>query len=373
MSDVPIALFLSGGVDSAVLGTLMRAVNADRLTALTIGFAEDEFDESEPSRETANFLGIPHRVIRLDPHAIANSMDHAIWAMDQPTVDGLNAYWISRAAREAGFKVALSGQGGDELFGGYGSITWFNRFNKAATFFRPFPRAAGRYLFDHQSLPFRWRKLSYLVGADDPFVAAQMAVRFLFLDPDTQKLLSPHVAHADAPLEAAAHIAQAASNTIGRDGLERIALLDFTAHLCPRLLRDGDAMSMAHSLEVRPVLLDHVLVDSVMSLPAAIRFQRKKLLLDATRDLMPPGLFETLAARPKRTFTFPFERWLSAELRSTMESSLASGLNGASVLNPSAVQKLWRRYLASPASVGWSRIWSIFVLARWCEIMHVGI
>jgi asparagine synthase (glutamine-hydrolysing) len=373
MSDVPIALFLSGGIDSAVLGSLMRAVGASRLTALTIGFSETQFDESSASRETAELLGVPHQVVHLDPASIAGSLDNAIWAMDQPTVDGLNAYWISRVASQAGFKVTLSGQGGDELFGGYESIGWFDRFTKVADRLRPFPHRAGRYLFDYDSLPFRWRKLSYLVGADDPFVAAQMAVRVLFLDRDVQELLNPLLAPANSHLEAASAIAAAASETRGEAILDRIAFLDFTAHLAPLLLRDGDAMSMAHSLEVRPTLLDHVLVDYVMSLPASLRLQKKRLLLDATRDLMPPGLFESLATRPKRTFTFPFTHWLGKGLRPTMEAAFDPDRNAPSVLNPAGVRKLWRRYLASPRSVGWSRIWSLFVLARWCQIMRVGI
>ena len=100
--------------------------------------------------------------------------------MDQPTVNGLNSYWISRVASEAGFKVAVSGQGADELFGGYTSIAWFERFSRLAGVLRPFPRSVGPAIFDHASFPFRWRKLSYLVGADDPFVAAQLAVRSKF-------------------------------------------------------------------------------------------------------------------------------------------------------------------------------------------------
>ncbi len=104
MSDVPIALFLSGGVDSAVLGSLMQHAGADRITALTIGFEEKSFDESDASQRTADLLGISRKVIRLPAAQMAGSLDHAFWAMDQPTVDGLNAYWISRAAAAAGLQ-----------------------------------------------------------------------------------------------------------------------------------------------------------------------------------------------------------------------------------------------------------------------------
>jgi asparagine synthase (glutamine-hydrolysing) len=374
MSDVPIALFLSGGVDSAVIGALMRSVGAQQLTALTIGFEEESFDESEPSRRTAELLGISHCVIRMPASRMVESLDHAIWAMDQPTTNGLNAYWISRAAAEAGFKVALSGQGGDELFGGYESIAWFNRFSRIASWLQRFPQGMGRGLFDHRALPFRWRKLSRLVGADDPFVEAQLAVRLMFLETDVQELLSPAVAPGNSPFEAKIFLTELAQPTKGRDLQERIAFLDVPAHLEARLLRDGDAMSMAHSLEVRPVLLDHTVVDYVFSLAPAVRLQNKKLLVDATRECMPAGLFAELATRPKRTFTFPFARWLGGELRPVIEETFRpERLAAAGVLDSNEVARLWRRFLREPRAVGWSRLWCVFVLARWCEVMHVGV
>lgn len=374
MSDVPIALFLSGGVDSAVLGSLMQHAGADRITALTIGFEEKSFDESDASQRTADLLGISRKVIRLPASQMAGSLDHAFWAMDQPTVDGLNAYWISRVAAAEGFKVALSGQGGDELFGGYQSLAWFDRFSHLAGCLRPFPQFAGRGLFDHADFPFRWRKLSYLVGADDPFVAAQLAVRVLFLERDVDELLTPALAASNGTSEAAAHISAWARETVGQDVQERVAFLDFPAHLEPRLLRDGDAMSMAHSLEVRPVLLDHAIVEYVMRLPLSLRLQKKRLLFHAMQGILPPALLADLQSRPKSTFTFPFAHWLGNELRATIGAAFTpERLATAGVLDSAAVGRLWQRYLRKPESVGWSRLWSVFVLASWCEIMQVGV
>jgi asparagine synthase (glutamine-hydrolysing) len=374
MSDVPVALFLSGGTDSAVLGALMKSAGTTSLTALTIGFEEDSFDESQQSQQTAQALGIPQRTIRLPASRMGESLDHALWAMDQPTVDGLNAYWISKAAAEAGFKVALSGQGGDELFGGYASHEWFERFSRVANWLRPVSHIAGSRLLDRKSFPFRWRKLSYLFGADDPFVAAQLAVRVQFLESDVCNILNPALAPPSSVSEAADCIRGWAEQTSCTDLRERIAFVDFPAHLEARLLRDGDAMSMAHSLEVRPVMLDHTVVEHVLSLPPSIRLQKKRLLLDATRECMPDSLYSDLLARPKRTFTFPFSRWISGDLRPTIEAALdPDRLSAVGVLNPDAVARLWKRYLENPAAVGWSRVWTIFVLARWCEIMQVKV
>ena len=132
VSDVPVLIFLSGGTDSACLAALARAAGAENLSAMTVGFAEAEFDESGITRRTADALGVPLQTVTLYARRVEADLDHAIWALDQPSVDGLNSYWISKLGAEAGFKVALSGQGGDELFGGYESLKWFERFHTVA-------------------------------------------------------------------------------------------------------------------------------------------------------------------------------------------------------------------------------------------------
>ena len=378
ISDVPIALFLSGGVDSAALGALAKLAGANQLTALTIGFEEKSFDESEASRRTADLLGIPHDILMLSACEIRDSLDHAIWAMDEPTVDGLNAYWICRTAARAGFKVALTGQGGDELFGGYTSMQWFERFTHAATWLRPIPRSLARVVLDHDVLPFRWRKLSYLAGADDPFVAAELAVKTLFLEQDIETLLDSSLSEINSDGagachdEAMCHLRGWADRVKDCDVREKAAYLDVYAHLEPRLLRDGDAMSMAHSLELRPVFLDHKLVEYVFSLPASLRMQNKRLLLDAMRGLMSAKVYEEIVVRPKRVFSFPFARWMAGELRAAIEASFESDrMRATGVLNPAAVQSVWRRFLDHPGRVGWSRVWSLFIMQRWCETMRI--
>ena len=155
MSDVPIALFLSGGVDSAVIGALMRRWGRGSIDSLDIGFEEDSFDESESSRRTAELLGISHRIIRMPASQTAESLDHALWAMDQPTMDGLNAYWISRAAAEHGFQSRTFGSR-------WRRAVWrlcFHRLVQSllrvAGWLKPLPQLPGRGLFDHRALPFR--------------------------------------------------------------------------------------------------------------------------------------------------------------------------------------------------------------------------
>jgi asparagine synthase (glutamine-hydrolysing) len=372
VSDVPVLIFLSGGTDSACLGALARAAGAENLAAMTVGFGEPEFDETKLTRRTAEALGIPLEVVTLEARRVEADLDHAVWALDEPSVDGLNSYWISKLGAEAGFKVALSGQGGDELFGGYESLAWFERFNSVARWAKPLPSPLGRAL-DQDALPFRWRKLSYLIGADDPFVAAQMAVKVLFLDRDVRELISPTFSRNGYHSEAREHLAYWSKQVEKEDLRERLAFMDIHTHLEPRLLRDLDAMSMAHSIEVRPVFLDHRLVEFLQTVPSGIRMRQKRLLLDAVKAFLPPTLLADLETRRKRTFTFPFQRWLSRDLRGVMKDAFAPDrLRGVGILEPTALNRLWHRYERSEGAVGWSRIWDLFVLQRWCELMQVS-
>jgi asparagine synthase (glutamine-hydrolysing) len=373
VSDVPVLLFLSGGTDSACLAAAARKAGAQNLSAMTVGFSESEFDETELSRRTAQALDIPLQVVTLDAGRVAKDLDHAIWALDQPSVDGLNSYWISKLAAEAGFKVALSGQGGDELFGGYESLAWFKRFTTVARLAHLLPAAVFGRLLDQKALPFRFRKLSYLIGADDPFVASQMAVKFLYLDSDVAGLLSPALGRNGHHAEAHDHLAYWSKLVEKENLLERLAFMDIHTHLEPRLLRDLDATSMAHSIEVRPVFLDHQLVEFLLPVPSETRMHQKRLLLEAAKFFLPQNLLQDLETRRKRTFTFPFKKWITRDLHRTMQETFSSERLGRShVLEFGTVNEIWRRYERSEGAVGWSRIWSLFVLGRWCETMQVG-
>jgi asparagine synthase (glutamine-hydrolysing) len=371
ISDVPIVLFLSGGTDSACLGALARKAGGDNVTAMTIGFSEREFDETDLARQTARALGLPFKSVLLPPERVRSGLDECIWAMDEPTVDGVNSFWISKIAAEQGFKVAFSGQGGDELFGGYRSWKWFKRFERIAAWSRRFP-SRWSHLLDRESWPYRWRKLSYLFATSDPFLASQMAVRILFLESDLRRLLASPLAETGTIDEAGDYLRDCSSQFGQRDGQERLSLMDFCVHLQPRLLRDLDAMSMSHSLEVRPAFLDDRVVEFVLRMPRSVREQPKQLLLQAVKRFLPADLLADLKSRTKRTFTLPFPIWLAHHLKPAIAQAFSTNqLAGRGILQPAAVRRIWERFQRSPDAVGWSRIWSLFVLASWCEAMDV--
>jgi len=370
ISDVPIALFLSGGADSACLGALARKAGKADVTAVTIGFSESEFDETALSEQTAGQLGLPLKTVHVSAERVFAGIDDYIVALDEPSVDGLNSYWISKVVAEQGFKVALSGQGGDELFGGYTSWKWFKRFERIAAWARPVPSAVGR-LFDRDEWPYRWRKLRYLFGATDPFTASQMAVKALFLEGDVALLTAP-LGEYEQFKEAWDHLRDDASQAAELPLPDKLSMMDIRTHLQPRLLRDLDATSMAHGLEVRPTFLDDEVVKFTLNLSGRTQRQPKELLLQAIKPFMPGELVADLKLRAKRTFTFPFSRWLNRDLKPLLAHTFsADRLADRGILNPQAVGRIWQRFQSSPESVGWSRIWSLFVLARWCDLMNV--
>jgi asparagine synthase (glutamine-hydrolysing) len=370
ISDVPVALFLSGGVDSACLAALARSTGAEHLTPMTIGFSERGFDETALTRQTARALGLSLKSVVLSSERVAAGIDACLWAMDQPSVDGVNSYWISKIAAEHGFKVAISGQGGDELFGGYSSWKWFERFEKIAAWTCPFPSKWSQ-LFDREPWSYRWRKVSYLFGGSDALLASQMAVKILFLESDVDRLLTPPLAKCRPCRDARDYLENCASRIGHRDSREILSLMDISTHLQPRLLRDLDAMSMVHSLEVRPVFLDDRIFEFVLSIPGPVRGRPKELLLQSMKRFMPGELLSNLKSRTKRTFTFPFARWLARDLKPEVAEAFSPPrLKDGGILEPEAVGRIWRRFQRSPETVGWSRIWNLFVLARWCEVMN---
>jgi asparagine synthase (glutamine-hydrolysing) len=151
------------------------------------------------------------------------------------------------------------------------------------------------------------------------------------------------------------------------DIINAISELELNGYMTNTLLRDTDAMSMAHSLEVRVPFVDVKVVDYVLSLPGVWKLREgsaKPLLADAIGDLLPRDFM----ARPKMGFTLPFEKWLQQNLRHEVSSVLE---DSSHTLNPEAVKKIWRDFLQKPRAVGWSRPWSLYVLAKWCEINDV--
>ena len=377
-SDVPLAVFLSGGVDSAAVANLAQRTSSAPVHTFTLGFEEAEYDEGPDARRIAAAIGTQHQEVILSEQRFISNLDAAVDSLDQPTFDGLNSYYMSQAIREAGFKVALVGTGGDELFGGYASfhdLPILQRWSRRARWIPPAWREAAARLVASTmqrttgtvSPQTRWAKLPEMVRRGDDLLALYQLAYALFL-PDFQSRLLTSQGRAGLvdglPPSTRAQIER---ETRSRSSLSAISVMEERLFLGERLLRDNDAASMAASIEQRLPLVDHVLFEAVDRLPDEMRYHpvgRKSLLRRVGLGGLDPALFE----RPKSGFVLPFDRWIRRGLGRAMDGTMRDqeALRKAG-LDPETVGRLWQAFLGGAPGIYWSRVWALFALVRWSQ------
>jgi asparagine synthase (glutamine-hydrolysing) len=370
VADVPVGVFLSSGLDSTAIAALASRARAG-IHTFTVAFADVEFSEAEIARRTASRLRTEHSELTLSDREVIVRLEEAIAGFDQPSMDGINTYFVSWAARQADLKVALSGLGSDEIFGGYTSFRATSKVARAAAVARFLPRpirasfAAGL-------------ARTTLFGATPDAAPKALAS---FLDPGslphpyffTRLLFTPQAAaaamHADSSSWSASSwwrwLAESARRASSMDAFTTVSWLELRSYMLNTLLRDTDAMSMRHSLEVRVPFLDAPLVEYVLALPESAKrnsTRPKSLLIDALGDLLP----EEIVAQQKRTFTFPWENWLRGALGKRVAAGLAEWSPALEPhLGRDFAQRVWKNYLAGRTT--WSRPWSLYVLNEWVK------
>jgi len=365
VSDVPVGVFLSGGIDSSSLVAVLSH-NGVRANTFSLVFREGEFNEARYSREVARRFGTEHQEIPVSLGDTLAVLPEALAAMDQPTVDGINTYLVSAKARAAGMKVALTGLGADELFAGYSNFRRVTRMERVAARLKKLPTLARWPLAASMALVAgksdRNRKLAEWTAREDS-IHPYFLVRGLFGKAEQEALLPPdEYGDAEAALQQVLQKSIAESSAL--DPVNRVSYLESHWYMQNTLLRDSDFMSMAHGLELRVPFLDRALVRTCFQIPGQRKTQGrlpKSLLLDSLGVELPMEIVR----RPKRGFTLPFERWLRGEMRPVVEGVLLSRQSGRAQLSASQVRAVWNRFLAGETS--WSRPWSLFVLRRWCE------
>jgi asparagine synthase (glutamine-hydrolysing) len=377
-SDVPLAVFLSGGVDSSVVANLAQRAAESPIHTFTLAFEEHELNEGPIARRIAAAIGTQHHEVVLTEEHFVENLEAALDSLDQPTFDGLNAYYMSRAIRAAGFTVALSGAGGDELFGGYSSyrdLPVLQRWSRRAAWVpRGLQMAAaelGSQLLcgSGGTMPpqTRWAKLPDMVRCGDDLLMLYQLAYALFLPGFQRELLAPGFAEVLADGLPLAIRQRLRAESWDRTPLSAISVMEQRLFLGERLLRDNDIASMASSLEQRVPLVDQVLFESVDRLPDQARYRplgRKAMLRRIGLRSLDPTLFE----RPKRGFVLPFDRWIRRGLKNTIDQILRDpqALNSVG-LDPTAVERLWRAFLDGAPGMYWSRVWSVYVFVRWCH------
>ena len=342
VSDVPVGIFLSGGIDSTALLAMAKATGRENVRTFSIGVDDAALDESSAARRTAEHFRTQHEEARLDAVRGRELFTRFLGALDQPSIDGFNTYCVSALAREHGMKVVLSGLGGDEMFAGYPSFARLPKLLRQTRLLGPLRKPAGLILQRFTGRP-PLRRLGSALRGDAGLRSLYKAFRGIFPADDARTLAaqltgkSPGEPMADTPTPPA-------QPTVADD----ISALELTHYMRNQLLKDSDVMSMAHGLELRVPLVDAGLFDAVAAIPASLRLrQGKKLLLDAV-----PEIPEWIAQAPKRGFLFPYQRWLDSD---EWKPSFAAALKGLPVAAPN-----------------WYQRWSVFVFRQFLQTNGVS-
>ena len=343
MADVPVASFLSGGIDSSVITALAaRALGPGRLQTFSVGFSEGEFDETQIADIVAKKYQTDHHRIELGQEEILRLVQEAVNRMDAPSQDAINTYIVSKKVAESGIKVALSGLGGDELFGGYPSFRdapILRRLAGMPQWMRRISRGFGKI----------GERIADLPGGD--IMAIAIWRRRLWTDAMLRKAGLPV-----SPLRTLP------SPEFG-DDFGKISWAEMSVYMGQTLLRDSDQMSMAVSLELRVPFLDEDLIEYVLSLPAheKTRYRiTKGLLVEACRDLLPEQVYR----RKKMGFALPMDAWMRGPLKEFKIEGLDE-VKRLGLLAPGAVE--WIRSEFEDGKIHWTRIWSLVILGHYLK------
>ncbi len=364
-ADVPFGAFLSGGIDSSIVVGLMSRVSDHPVNTFSITFQEKAYDESPYSELIAKRFRTKHTAIQLSAAHFLQTIPEALHAIDHPSGDGPNTYVVSKATRDAGVKMALSGLGGDEVFAGY-------------DVFKRMKTIEGRSWLNKMPLELR-KNFGVLLKSLKPSAASEKLAaalaqkridlahfypltRQVLYENEVQQLLK-HGGSASNPVQL---LAQAVGGT-RMPTLSKVSVLEMSTYMQNVLLRDADQMSMAHALEIRVPFLDHRLIEFVLGVSDNHKYPHtpKELLTSSVGDLIPREIID----RPKMGFTFPWALWMKNELRPFCEEHL-SALQQVDAIRYDAVHELWKRFLSGDPRITWSRIWPLVVLGHWVKQHH---
>ena len=380
VSDVPLGAFLSGGVDSSLLVAMMARQVSHKIKTFSVGFESEgaHMDESDEAEKTARFIGADHSKVLVRGSDVRDHIEHIAWSLDQPSVDGVNTYFVSRAARQA-VTVAISGNGGDELFAGY---PWFifmamdQSRNPLETAARSFIASlARRRTFDRymaRGVGSAIAKARGLAG----FVTRYGNTYQIFGARGASRLLAPELrsqAKTGCSLDTDLKPIDEISNGTT---IQRVSGLCLRGYNNNQLLRDTDAVSMANSLEVRVPFLDPVMADLALSLPDSAKLGdvstllsrqytykdsgAKRILFDVGKKMLPAD-FDSQA---KRGFGMPFDSWLKGPLREVLMDTLSERqVKERGFLNTSEVAAV--REQVSRGDFLWTQPWLLMILELW--------
>lgn len=361
IADVPFGAFLSGGIDSSAIVGLMTKVSTEKVKTFSVTFDESEFSEAKYAQLIAKKFNTDHHEIKLNPTDFLNELPNALKAMDHPSGDGPNTYIVSKATKEAGITMALSGLGGDELFAGYDVFkrsldlnkkTWLNAVPK-------FMRGAGGTVLTKAKPGVASEKIAEFLKQDSiNFKSFYPLSRQVLMDKDILAILNKKELTSNMVSEIIEN-----SDIINlKTKISQVSIAEISTYMQNVLLGDADQMSMAHALEVRVPFIDYTLVEYVLGVPDKYKSTSspKKLLVDSLGDLLPPEIVN----RPKMGFSFPWKEWMQNEMKGFCEQRILS-LSKRKLFNEKEILNLWNKFLDNDPRITWSRIWILVVLENW--------
>lgn len=356
-ADVPFGAFLSGGIDSSLLVGLMTEVRSEKINTFQISFEEEAFDERKYAQLVAKKFGTDHHEINLSAEAFLQDIPSAVASIDFPSGDGPNTYAVSKATKEAGLTVAISGLGGDELFAGYPVFQYMQSIEKSFLLKLSYPlRKSASTLLNTISSSRSLRKKAELLGLPKANLASAFPlVRNVW---KANELISRTTKHFEiennfnfifekqAPL------------------LNRVSAAEIESYMQHVLLRDSDQMSMAHSLEIRVPFLDHQVVELATHLSNDLKnpISPKKFLTETFADILP----EEVVNRKKMGFTLPWSVWMKNELRDFTEQGF-NVLYEQGVVNEKVLRNAWNKFILGSDEKSFISFWHLSVLGHWMK------
>lgn len=360
ISDVSVGAFLSGGIDSSIIVALMSQISDRRINTFNITFGDDVYSESIYAKQVADRYKTNHRELILTPQFFLENITKALSSMDNPSGDGINTWMVSSLTKSEGITVALSGLGGDELFGGYDVFHLFKRFRVFEDYLR-FAWFLKEKLSINLGSSIKSQKLSQLMSMNGVnHIEFNLLFRQSLLNSQIDKLLHiPNLTDQQYYIEEIE-----AFNKVKGYNISKISLSEMSLYMSNTLLNDTDQMSMAHQLEVRVPFLDHIFVEHVLSLPDELKFsgRPKEFLVDIFTDLLPSDVYN----RKKMGFVLPWESWLRSEMKDFANSYLMDFAKREFV-NELELDLLWQGFLKNAKDVNYSRIWAIIALEYWLQ------
>jgi asparagine synthase (glutamine-hydrolysing) len=373
VSDVPLGVLLSGGLDSSAVAALVRRHVQEPIRTYTVGFEDPSFDERGPARRVAAHLGSIHKEVVVTPAMVREMLPAYLRWIDEPYADGsaIPTWHVSALARED-VTVLLSGEGGDEAFAGYDTHAAF----KVAALARRVPGALRRAVLaplvgllpvSHRKLSLEFRMKRFLGGLELDAVDAHLWWRVVFSAERRRALFEPRVLEELAPEAPERWFREVWGRSGARDPLNRILHVDSAVFLPDDLMVKNDRLTMAHSLEARVPFTDPELTGWMATVPARLKLpglRKKHVMREALRGLLPPEIL----ARKKVGLEMPYSRWLTAELKDVLLDWCGpERVRAVGLFRPEAVAVLVEEHLARRHDHG-RPLWALMNFMMWHEL-----